>query len=536
MSRTTTSAPASNQRLVLVAMIFAVAMMFIDQTIVALAVPSLQDDLSLSSTGAQWIINGYLLSLAALFTLGGKLADVLGHRRMLTIGVAGFAVCSALCGATPTGQYGEAWMIAFRIAQGAFAAMLFPAALAIVVAAFPLRERGRALALFFGVTGGLTAIGPLAGGYLTEWTWRAIFWINIPVAIVALILTAKAKPAQARQSGPIDYRGAVLISAAMGLVVLGLQQSAVWGWSDDRTIGCIVAGALLLAGFVAFELRRAKPLIQLRIFAQRAFAIDNVILLLMSAVFVPFFFFASVYAQASLGYSATEAGLLLLVFFGGFATAAQWGGRILDHRGARPAIVLGCLLSAVGFYLWGRQLPSLEFSQQWYYIALAGAGLGLVLGPVSTDALNRAPDASYGEVTGVTQTVRNVGASLGLAIMGSLFISQNVDRVQDTLTGHGVPAAEASKIAHSVTSTGGGGAGDLGSHAGSQAILDAIHVDIAHSTQTVVWIMAGIMAAAFVVAKLWLPKGRIEMPGEATGDAPAEDEPAAPQRATFTHA
>jgi EmrB/QacA subfamily drug resistance transporter len=493
----------ARQRLVLLAMIFAVAMMFIDQTIVALAVPELQKDLALSSTGAQWIVNGYLLSLAALFMLGGRLADVLGHRRMVIIGVTGFAVCSALCGATPTGALGEAWLIAFRVAQGAFAAVLFPAALAIVVAAFPRRERGRALATFFGVTGALTAVGPLAGGYLTEWTWRAIFWVNVPVAVVALILTAKARPAQERRSGAIDYRGAVLISVAMGLVVLGLQQAGTWGWTDLRTTGCIVAGLLLLAGFVAFELRQSEPLVQVRIFAQRAFAADSLVLLLMSAVFVPFFFFASVYAQASLGDSATQAGLFLLVFFGGFAAAAQWGGRIVDKRGARPAVVLGCLVAAAGFALWGTRLTTLDFGEQWYAVVLAGAGLGLVLGPVSTDALNRAPDASYGEVTGVTQTVRNLGASLGLAVMGSLFIHQNVDRVESTLTAHGVPAAEAGRVAHTVTSAGGGDAAS-GAGTGAQAIVEAVRLDIAHSTQTVVWIMAGIMVAAFVVAKLWL--------------------------------
>jgi EmrB/QacA subfamily drug resistance transporter len=519
----------SSGRLVLVAMIFAVAMMFIDQTIVALAIPDLQRDLSLSATGAQWIINGYLLSLAALFALGGKLADVLGHRRMVTIGVVGFAVCSALCGATPTGGLGEAWMITFRVAQGAFAAMLFPAALAIVAGAFRLRERGRALATFFGVTGALTAVGPLAGGYLTEWTWRAIFWINIPVAVIALILTAKAKPAQERRAIPIDYRGAVLISAAMGLIVLGLQQAGVWGWTDARTLRSIVGGALLLVAFIIFELRLAAPLIQLRIFAQRAFAADNVVLLMMSAVFVPIFFFASVYAQAALGYSATEAGLFLLVFFGGFASAAQWGGRIVDKRGARPAIVLGCLVAAIGFYLWGTELTTLDFGDQWYYLALAGAGLGLVLGPVSTDALNRAPHAGYGEVTGITQTVRNFGGSFGLAIMGSVFIHQNVDRVERTLANTGVPAAEADRIAHAVMSPGAGdAAGALGAQAGSnpRAIFDAVALDIAHSTQVVAWIMAGVMAAACVVGWLWLAKGRVEERADDDATEPARQEPA----------
>ena len=506
------SISSSNQRLTLVAMIFAVAMMFIDQTIVSLAIPQLDEHLSLSATGGQWIVNGYLLSLAALFLLGGKLADVLGQRRMVTIGVVGFAACSALCGATPTGAIGEAWMITFRVAQGAFAAVLFPAALAIVVRAFPLRTRGRALAVFFGITGALTAVGPLAGGYLTEWTWRSIFWINVPVAIVALVLIAKARPEEERRNEPIDLRGAVLAAAAMGGIVLGLQQAGVWGWTDGRTLGCIATGALLLVAFVAFELRQAAPLVQLRIFSQRAFTVDTVVLLLMSAVFVPLFFFASVYAQASLGDSATQAGTLLLVFFAGFAVAAQWGGRILDKRGAKPAVVLGCLVSAIGFYMWGVSLTDLDFSQQWYWLAMAGAGLGLVLGPVSTDALNRAPDSSYGEVTGVTQTARNLGASLGLAVMGSLFISQNVDRVETTLTSKGLPTAEADRIAHAITSSGASGdATGLASHAGSgtHAIFEAVQLDIAHSTQTIAWVMAGIMAVAFLVAKLLMPAGRV---------------------------
>ena len=520
--------PAAGKRLVLVAMIFAVAMMFIDQTIVALAIPELEKDLSLSSTGGQWIINGYLLSLSALFAFGGKLADVLGHRRMVLTGVVGFAAASALCGATPTGDLGEAWLIFFRIVQGAFAAVLFPAALAIVVAAFPLRERGRALAVFFAVTGGLTAIGPLAGGYLTEWTWRAIFWVNVPVAIVAVLLTLKSKPAQDRHPVKLDYRGAVLISAAMGLIVLGLQQSAVWGWADARTIGCVIVGLLVLLAFVRDQLGKQDPLIQLRIFAQRAFSADNLVLGLMSAAFLPFFFFASVYAQVALGESASNAGLYLLVFFGGLAIAAQWGGRMLDEGGAKRPVVIGCAVSAVGFWLWGTQLPDLSFDNQWYYVAMAGAGIGLVLGPVSTDAINRAPQTSYGEVTGITQTVRNFGASLGLAIMGSIFLSQNVSRVEDTLVARGLPAAQADSIAQAMTSGGGGGdqsgfAQQAG--AGARSLFESIQLDVAESTQTVAYIMAGVMAAAFVVARLWMTWGRAPDPLEEAAQV-AEAEPA----------
>jgi EmrB/QacA subfamily drug resistance transporter len=507
----------ANRRAVLIAMIFAVAMMFIDQTIVVLAVPDLQHDLGVTATGAQWILNGYLLALSALFALGGKLADVLGHRRMVLVGVVAFATCSALCGATPTGDVGEAWMILFRVLQGASAALLFPAALAIVVAAYPVRERGKALALFFAASGGLTAVGPLAGGYLTEWTWRAIFWINVPVAIVAVILTLRARIPDRRHPAPIDYRGALLVSAAMGFVVLGLQQAGTWGWDDGRTWACIVVGLVLLALFARAQLRVESPLIQLRIFQQRAFAADSVVLFLISAVFVPLFFFASVYAQASLGEDASSAGVFLLYFFLGFATAAQLGGRILDERGAKPAVVIGCLVAAVGFALWAAQLPDLSLSGQWYFLVLAGAGMGLVLGPVSTDAVNRAPRTSYGEVTGITQTVRNFGSSLGLAILGSVFVSENVRRVTDTLEGSGVPAGRAEQIAHSLSSSNAAGSGGGGGSAPGR-ILDAIQLDVADSTRVVAYAMAAIMVVAFLVAAASMPSGRVEEQIVAAGD------------------
>src|SRR5437763_7915863 len=152
----------SQKNLVLAAMVFAVGMTFIDQTIVAIAIPNIQRELSLSATGAQWVINGYLLSLSALFALGGKLGDARGRRRMVLIGVTGFALASACCGLTPKGGIAEAWIITFRVLQGATAALLFPAAVGIVIAAFPLRERGRAMAIFFAIAGGLTALGPIA--------------------------------------------------------------------------------------------------------------------------------------------------------------------------------------------------------------------------------------------------------------------------------------------------------------------------------------------------------------------------------------
>ncbi len=524
-------------RLVLVAMIFAVAMMFIDQTIVAIAAPDLQKDLGLSETGVQWIINGYLLSLAALFAFGGRLADIAGHRSMVILGVIIFTTASALCGATPTGSGAEAWLIVFRVIQGAGAAIMFPAALAIVIDAFPIETRGKALAAFFGITGGLTAIGPLAGGYLTEITWRAIFWVNIPVAVIALLLTWRAQPRNDKHPAPMDYRGLVLTAGGMGLSVLALQQSTNWGWDSAATILCLAAGLVLIGLFIRHSLTDANPLLRVRFFVNRAFAVDNAVLFLLMMVFVPVSFFASTYAQIALDYSASEAGLFLLVFFGGFAFASQWGGRVLDASGARPTVLAGGIIGAVGFYLWAKQLPDLNFNNQWYWLAMGGAGCGLILSPAATDMMNRVPDAVYGEVTGIQQTLRNFGSSLGLAILGSILITQTRLNIEGSLSGFGLPKTQADSIAESLTQSSGSSA-DFSSHLGSkgQEIFAAVQTDYGHATASVAFVMAGVLLAVAVVAALRMPAGKVDpqAPPEVDGTgrrptaAPASTLPSTP--------
>jgi len=261
LSHNSTSGAGSRSKgLVLTAMIFAVAMTFIDQTIVAIAAPTIQHALGLSSSGIQWAINAYLLTLAALFAFGGRLADIAGHRRMVVLGVIIFAGASALCGATQgSGAAAEAWLVAFRVLQGVGGAIMFPAAIAIVVVTFDLHARGRALALFFGLAGALTAVGPIVGGYLIQWNaqwgWRFIFWINIPVALIALALIAISKPPNESRPAPMDYRGLALIVAGVGLSVFGFQQATQWSWSNPGVWASIAAGVVLLIVFFAVEAR-----------------------------------------------------------------------------------------------------------------------------------------------------------------------------------------------------------------------------------------------------------------------------------------
>ncbi|HEX6601718.1 MAG TPA: MFS transporter, partial [Solirubrobacterales bacterium] len=390
------------------------------------------------------------------------------------------------------------------------AAIMFPAALAIVLNAFPVRERGRAMAIFFAAAGGLTAVGPLAGGYLVEITWRAIFWVNIPVAIIALFLIWKSKPADEKHPGTIDYTGTALITLGMGLSVLGLQQSSVWGWDSVATWACIAAGLLVLVAFVRNQLGSENPLLRLSIFRDRAFAADNIILFLLMIPFVPLFFFASMYAQISLGESASETGLYLLIFFAGFATASQWGGKILDKAGARNAVVPGCAIAAVGFYLWGNSLTELSVSDQWYYIVIAGIGVGLVLSPANTDALNRVPRSRYGEATGITQTVRNFGSSLGLAVLGSILILENRSNLEATADENGIPKEVGKEVADVISQGTGAGESPENLPASVQKVVDSIPHDFAMASRTVFYGMAGVMAVAFVFALVRMPKGKVE--------------------------
>ncbi|GAA2777803.1 MFS transporter [Streptomyces showdoensis] len=508
----------------LAAMMFAVAMTFIDQTIVSIAAPDIVRELGLSSSGMQWVVNAYLLALAAFFALGGRLADLYGPRRVVVVGTLVFVIASVLCGCVPSGDYAQSWLIAFRAVQGLGAALLFPAALAVVVAVFPVERRGRALALFFGISGALTAVGPLLGGWLTaSWTWRAVFWVNVPVAVIALILTALAHIADRPRPGTLDVPGAALVAVGMGLSVLGFQQAWTWGWGSWATWLCVVGGLAILYVFVRYERGLRHPLIDLRVFRDKAFAVDAAVLFFAMLAFVPVFFFSSVYAQVSLSASPNQAALFLLYFFVGFALASQWGGRILDKRGARPALKAGTILGAVGFALWAHELTNLSMHDQWPYVALAGAGIGFILAPASTDAVNRAIGASYGEVTGITQTVRNYAASVGLAVFGTLLSRAMTENVTDTLRARGISPAVADQVARGITDSV-SGHGDATPPTGTGQVaeatrdaMSAIQMDFAQANQWVFYGMAVALALGFLCA--------VRHPGDrATAKAPTPSE------------
>ena len=433
------AAGGRSRNLILAAMIFAVAMTFIDQTIVSIAAPNIQRgtgaDEHRSAVGHQRLSVGSGCPLRLRWSPGR-------YRRAPQDGGdrgRGVRRGLGLVRAHTQGRRGPGVDHHLPGRPGSWAGpSCSRPRLGIVVQTFDLHQRGRALAMFFGIAGGLTAVGPVLGGYLTEWTWRAIFWVNIPVALIALVLIAISKPVTDYRRAPIDYRGLFLIVSGVALSIVGFQQSANWGWSNPFTILCIVVGVALLVVFALVELQTPSPLMQVRIFRIRAFAVENLVLGIAMLVFVPIFFFASEYAQIALGKSAQQAGLYLLYFFLGFVVTSQIGGRILDRRGAKRPVVIGCALAAVGFALWaGQGHPAELLRTRCGRSSWPGAGMGFMLTPASTDAVNRASRLSYGEATGITQTVRNYAASLGFAILGTILVTQLRSRVTSSLIAQG---------------------------------------------------------------------------------------------------
>ena len=446
----------------------AMAMVMIDFTIVSISATTIQQDLGLSETGAQWLVTGYALSTAAFVALGGRLGDIIGHRRIVVTGIVVFALSSLMCGLVPETGIAESWLIVFRVLQGLGGALLIPSATVLVLNSFPPGERGKGLAVFFIVAGLFTAIGPVAGSYLTEfWTWRAIFWINVPVALLALAELRFVHLADSRHPAPVDWRGTFFIVAGMGLAVLGIQQSTVWGWGDPATIGSIVAGIALLVAFVVVERRTENPLIDVRaLTANRPFAVDNILTFLVFGPWLGVFFFGSVYFQVAVGQSPTQAGFSILTMFYSFFVASRIGGGWMDKGGAKRPVVIGFLAGAIGMVVWAQQLTELSHPSTVAGMLITGAGFGLVLSPLNTDALNRVPDAIRGQASGITQTFRNFGSALGMAIMGTIVA----------------------------------GATDLTGRAGAQDFADAM--------EKAFYVGAGMLAVGFVIARLFMAEGR----------------------------
>ncbi|HTU97375.1 MAG TPA: MFS transporter [Solirubrobacteraceae bacterium] len=409
-----------NRWLILATMTGALSMVMIDQTVVSVALPTMQRDLGLTTTGVQWVVNAYLLLLAVLVAFGGRVADLLGAERTFRAGASLFVLASALCGLAQN----ELMIIASRGLQGVGAAMMTPSTGAVIVNTFDVRERGKAMGVYTGISMVFLALGPLVGGLLTQSvSWRAVFYVNLPlgVAIVtAAHFTLPHRPWPQIPRGAIDWTGIPLLVGGLGALVLALMQGQTWGWGSPAVLALLAVAAVLIPVFLWWEGRAASPLVTLKLFGEQNFGADSAVLAGVQFALVGASVFGAVWSQQVLGFSAIHAGAAMLPLTVPLLVVAPLGGRIYDRLGPRPLLVTGALLIGAGLAWLGWHQHLREYA--WLvpgYVAM-GTGIGLTISPGTTDALGAAAPQQRSQASGIVQTVRQVGGVIGIAVLGAI--------------------------------------------------------------------------------------------------------------------
>ncbi len=402
----------------LAAVSFGLFMIMLDNTVVNVALPSIQEDLGIGLSELQWIVTGYALTFAALMLSGGKLADAYGRRLVFVIGIVVFTVASLLCGLAGSGDV----LIAARILQGAGAALMNPATLSIIAATFPARQRGTAIGIWAGVSALALAIGPLVGGLLTEhlaWNW--IFFVNVPVGVVAIVASFLfIDESRDETHERLDLPG--LITSGVGLFALtyGLIEANAYGWSSARIVGSFVVAAVSLAAFLVLERRQRAPMLPLELFRSGTYTGANVVILLVALAMFGIFFFLSLYMQGILGYSAVQAGAAFLPMTILIILIAPIAGKASDRIGSRSLMTVGMVLVAVQLFYFSRIGPESSYWVLLPAMLLGGLGMALTMTPSAAAATRSVPVDKSGVGAAVLNAFRQVGGSLGIALMGAI--------------------------------------------------------------------------------------------------------------------
>ncbi|MFT4126875.1 MAG: DHA2 family efflux MFS transporter permease subunit [Gordonia sp. (in: high G+C Gram-positive bacteria)] len=484
------------------ALCFAELLVMIDNTIVNVALPTMARDLHASISGLQWIVDAYTLVFAALLLVGGYLGDRYGHRRMLLAGIVGFAAVSVAAAESNTlGQ-----LIVARGGLGLCAALVFPATLALVMTIFTEpRQRAAAVAIWAATSGVSVAIGPVMGGWLLEhFSWAAVFWVNLPVAAAAVIMVLALVPSsRPTEVFRFDYVGLVLSVVGLAALVYSVIEGPSFGWTDPRTLGGLAAAMVVLALFVVRQLRIEHPIFDVRLFTNRHFATAAGMISIAFFALFGFIFLITQFFQAVQGYGPLEAGVRTLPFALVMAVFSPIAMALADRFGSRPVVVAGALLMSAGF---GLVETSSRTSGYWQLIiwsmSLMAMGLAFISGPCTHLIMNALRPEQAGAGSAVNDTTREIGGTLGVAVLGSVLTSVYASGVADRLANLGVPSGISSTAAESVMA-----GAQVAAHAPAPArsaigiAVQEVFVDGLHSA---VWVAVAVTAAAALAAAVML--------------------------------
>ncbi|MFL5912343.1 MAG: MFS transporter [Gaiellaceae bacterium] len=406
----------------LAAVSFGLFMIMLDNTIVNVALPTLQKSLHLKVSELEWVVTGYALTFGALMLTGGKLADLFGRRLIFVVGLAIFTLSSLGCGLAGSASV----LIGARVVQGVGAALMNPSTLSIITVTFPPRQRGTAIGIWAGVSALALAIGPLAGGVITEhinWNW--IFFINVPIGAIAIV-AAFAFIEESRDTSLVqrpDVPG--LFSSALGLFALSyaLIEANTYGWTSGRILGAFGVAAVSLAAFVLLERHQRLPMLDLSLFRNRGFSGANGVMLLVGLAMFGVFFYVSLYLQQVLGYSPTQAGASFLPWTLLIILLAPHAGRLSDRFGPRPFVSSGMAIVAVSLFLFSRMGAHTTWWGLLPAMILGGVGMSAAMAPTTAAAMASVRADKAGVGSAVLNSMRQVGGSLGIAVMGAIVAS-----------------------------------------------------------------------------------------------------------------
>lgn len=409
----------SSRRWLLALASIASFMVALDLLVVSTALTTIRLDLRASIEQVQWTVTGYGLSFAGLLMTGAALGDRFGRRRVFMTGLTVFAVASAGCALSPT----VAWLITARVVQGAGAALVMPLAVTLLSAGYPAESRGRALGIFEGLTGLATIAGPPAGGmiaHLVGWEW--IFWVNVPIAAVVVVLVGRRVEESHGTDASLDIRGILLVTGgALGLV-WGLVQGNDAGWTSPQVLAALAVGVALILGFVAWQRRAREPMLPLDLFRSRGFSAGTVASVLLFAALYGSVFFLGQFMQTGLGYTPLEAGLRLVPWTASLLIVAPLAGTLADQFGDRPVLVGGLLLNAGGLaWIALVATPDLGYSSMVVPLVVTGIGASMAIPVVQNAVLGAVAPASVGKASGANSMTQELGGVFGVAVLVAVF-------------------------------------------------------------------------------------------------------------------